>query len=243
MALAIWPVTSSAQALITTAQFDDPTTRYAHGILGDAVEWGALNFQMRHRDGTIINNGERLVGKIFQIRLPDDHVFEDVAPRLWDVTGDGHPEIVVIETDVNAGAALAVYSPNGKIAETPHIGRTNRWLAPIAAADMDGDGHIEIAYIDRPHLAKTLRVWRFIDGALEPVADLAGLTNHRIGESDIGGGLRDCGSGPEMITANANWTRVMATTLRNGQLSTRDIGRHDDRGSFEAALNCATLPN
>jgi hypothetical protein len=46
------------------------------------------------------------------------------------------------------------------LAATPHIGSANRWLAPIGAADLDGDGRVEIAYVDRPHLARTLRIWR-----------------------------------------------------------------------------------
>lgn len=225
--LAVWPAVAGAQT-ITSAEFDAPTTRYAHGILGDAVEWGVLRFVA---DGTT-----------YAITLPENHVFEDVAPRLWDVTGDGAPEIVVIETDVRAGAALAIYGPRGKIAETPHIGRTNRWLSPIGAADLDGDGMIEVAYIDRPHLAKTLMVWRFVDGGLVKVAEHAGLTNHRIGEADIGGGIRDCGQGPEMITANANWTRVMASSLRDGAVQSRDIGAHQDRASFAVAMRCAALP-
>lgn len=226
--LSLWPMVVGAQT-ISEAAFIDPTTRYAHGILGDAVEWGGLRF---------VSGGSR-----YTVTLPDSHVFEDVAPRLWDVTGDGAPEIVVVETDMRAGAALAIYNADGKLAETPHIGRTNRWLAPIGAADLDGDGHIEIAYIDRPHLAKTLRVWRFIDGGLQPVTDLPGLTNHRIGEPDIGGGIRDCGNGPEMITASADWSRVMATTLQGGRLVSRPIGAHRDRGSFAIALDCRVLPN
>ena len=121
------------------------------------------------------------------IKLPASYVFEDIAPRLWDVTGDGLPEVVVIETDVARGAALAIYGPNGKLAETPHIGRTNRWLAPIGAADLNGDGIIEIAYIDRPHLAKELRVWSFVNGDLRPLPRASGLTNHRIGEDFISG--------------------------------------------------------
>ncbi|MEL6960440.1 MAG: VCBS repeat-containing protein, partial [Pseudomonadota bacterium] len=122
--------------------------------------------------------------------LPDDHVFEDVAPRLWDVTGDGKPEVVVIETDMALGGSLAVYDQSGKIAETDHIGRTNRWLAPVGAADFDGDGRIEVAFVDRPHLAKTLRIFEFSDGVLALEAEIVGLTNHRIGEDFITGGLR-----------------------------------------------------
>ena len=71
---------------------------------------------------------------------------------------------------------------------------------------------------------------------------MPGLTNHRIGEADIGGGIRDCGQGPEIITASADWSRVMATTLSNGVLKTRDVGRHVDRSSFATALACQPLP-
>ena len=219
--------TSACAETIRSAEYIEPTDRYAHGILGDAIEWGALRLET--------DNGTRV------FTLTPDRVFEDVAPRLIDLDSDGAPEVVVVETLNTAGAQLAVYDASGKIAATPHIGRTNRWLAPIGAADLDGDGSIEIAYIDRPHLAKTLRVWRFEGGALVPVADLPGLTNHRIGERDIGGGIRDCGAGPEMITASVDWTRVMATTLSDGGLETRAIGPHRDRSSFATALACEDL--
>lgn len=220
--------TSACADTIASADYTDPTDRYAHGILGDAIEWGTL--------AMTTDNGIR------RFTLPDDRVFEDVAPRLADVDGDGAPEVIVVETLSSAGAQLAIYDATGKIAATPHIGQTNRWLAPVGVADLDGDGTIEIAYIDRPHLAKTLRVWRYVNGALAPVADLSGLTNHRIGERDIGGGIRDCGAGPEIITANADWTKVMATTLADGVLTTRAIGAHADRGSFATALACSALP-
>ena len=217
--------TSAAAETITAARYISPTGRYAHGILGDALEWGGL--QVSLADG----NARRFT-------LPRDHVFEDIAPRLVDVTGDGAPEVLVIETDVNRGAALAIYGPEGKIAETPHIGQSNRWLAPIGAADLDGDGAVEIAYVDRPHLARVLRVWRFADGDLSEVAQMPGLTNHRIGESFISGRLRDCGAGPEMVLADADWQRVVGVTLKDGQLARRDIGPFAGADSFAAALAC-----
>jgi hypothetical protein len=52
---------------------------------------------------------------------------------------------------------------------------------------LNGDGIIEIAYIDRPHLAKELRVWSFVNGDLRPLPRASGLTNHRIGEDFISG--------------------------------------------------------
>lgn len=210
---------------ITAARFTEPTERYGHAILGDAVEFGALEIDVAGQ-GTVT------------MRLPEDHVFEDVAPRLWDITGDGSPEVVVIETDMSLGGSLAVYGPQGKIAETPHIGRTNRWLAPIGAADFDGDGMIEVAYIDRPHLAKVLRVWRFTDGRLVHVADAPGFTNHRIGERDIAGGLRECGGGPELVVATADWQDVVGLRFDGARFVMRRLEEHRGRESFAAALEC-----
>lgn len=216
---------AAAQGQITSARYSEPTKRYDHAILGDAVEYGALSLLMS--DGT----RRRIV-------LPETRVFEDIAPRLVDLDGDGAPEAIVVETDLTLGARLAVYGAEGLIAATPFIGRTHRWLAPIGATDLDGDGLSEIAYIDRPHLARLLRVWRFRAGRLEPVAETGGLTNHRIGDGQISGGIRDCGTGPEIVTANADWSRLMATRLADGNLVSRDIGPLQNPGSFTTALAC-----
>ncbi|WP_299656781.1 VCBS repeat-containing protein [uncultured Tateyamaria sp.] len=211
--------------VIASARYADPTDRYAHGILGDAIEWGTLELIMQ--DGAI----RRFV-------LPRDHVFEDVAPRLADLDGDGTPEVLVVETDTQAGGAFAVYGPDGKITETPHIGARNRWLAPLGAADLDGDGKVEIAYIDRPHLAKTLRLWRYDAGTLTPVADLPGLTNHRIGEVDIAGGIRTCTGRPEMILATANWSGLVAVHWDGAHFERAAIGPDTTRPAFARAMAC-----
>lgn len=125
---------------------------------------------------------------------------------------------------------------------TPFIGTRYRWLAPLGAADLDGDGTVELAYIDRPHLARVLRIWRYENGTLTPLAEHPGLTNHRIGEDYISGGIRRgiryCGETPEIITANADWTRLIASTLSNGKIKTRDIDPHTGPASFAAALAC-----
>ena len=227
-----------AAETITAARFSLPTDRYTHGILGDAVEWGQLQIDVSGVDPDRVSTTAIKRNTTYLFRLPLDHVFEDVAPRLLDVTGDGRPEVIVVETDVNNGAALAIYTSKGKLTETPHIGQRNRWLAPIGAADFDGDGHIEIAYIDRPHLAKTLRVWRYKDGRLREIASLPGLTNHRIGESDIGGGVRDCKGQSEMVVASADWQRVMVVGFEAGKFVARDAGPHKGRRSFINVLIC-----
>jgi len=217
----------AARGEIVSARFGDPTTRYDHAVLGDAIEYGTLELWLKG------GQGRRIV-------LPETRVFEDLAPRLADLDGDGAPEVIVVETDLSRGARLSVYGAGGLIAATPFIGRAHRWLAPVGAADLDGDGFAEIAYVDRPHLARLLRVWRFRDGALTLVAEAGGLTNHRIGQDVISGGIRDCGDGPEMVTASADWSRVMATRLQGGALVSRDIGAHDGPEAFAAAMGCAS---
>ena len=210
-ALFAHPAMGAATEAIVSANYTLPTTRYDHAILGDAIEYGALDLRLDD-------------GRNLRLTLPENRVFEDIAPRLADLDGDGAPEVIVVETDLGRGARLAVYGAAGLIAATPFIGRTHRWLAPIGAADLDGDGRVEIAYIDRPHLARTLKVWRFHDGRLTLVAKLGGLTNHQIGQDHITGGIRTCGQTPEIITLNAGWTQVMATRLQAGRLQSRALG-------------------
>jgi len=214
-------VTLPAQAAeISSAEYFEPTPRYDHGILGDTIEWGAL---------AIVSEGRRYV-----IRLPETRVFEDLAPRIL----PGKMAVAAVETDLARGARLSVYGVEGLIAATPYIGRTHRWLAPVGAADLDGDGVLEIAYVDRPHLAKVLRIWRFEDGKLTHLADLPGLTNHRIGWDHIPGGVRECGGGPEIITADAGWQHVVATRWDGAKAVSRQLGRYTGPESLNRVLDC-----
>ncbi|MDO6462169.1 VCBS repeat-containing protein [Granulosicoccaceae sp. 1_MG-2023] len=219
------PTTATAAdctARITAAHYDAPTTRYPHGVLGDEIEHGQLTVTT-----TVSGDCAEKTPKLTAV-LPAELVFEDTAPRLWDIDGDALPEVVTVESSQTQGARLTVWSlQNGELARltsTPFIGQPFRWLAPVGAADLDGDGHIEIAYIDRPHLLKTLRVWRFRDGQLHPVDALPGLANHRIGERTISSSLQYCEGRPTLLTPNGNRSRVMATTLQDNKLRSRDLG-------------------
>ncbi len=227
---------SMAQAtppdVIVSADFIEPTTRYDHAILGDAVEWGALLLQVDPCSGCGNGQTYKLI-----IRLPENHVFEDLEPRI--IEGDDGPSLVmVVESSLTQGARLSLYDERGLYAATPFIGRPHRWLAPIGSADLDDDGWPEIAYIDRPHLAKTLRIWSLQDGDLLDVASKPGLTNHRIGEDFITSGIRDCGEGTEMVTVDGGWSRIMASTLKDSEITSRDIGAFTGRASMDRALDC-----
>ena len=208
--------------------------RYAHGVLGDAIEATELH---------AYSETATTPCAVQSVTLPVALVFEDTAPRLVDLDADGRPEILVVQSHRDLGAQLAVYgiASDGRglalLATTPYIGRRHRWLAIIGAADLDGDGHMEIAYIDRPHLARTLRIWRYDADTLTEVAAATGLTNHRIGEAHISSGIRDCGAGPDILTADTGWTRLIATRFDGQSLTARDLGPWSPE-SLATALSC-----
>ncbi len=103
---------------------------------------------------------------------------------------------------------------------------------------MDGDGYIEIAFVDRPHLAKTLRIWRYSDTDFGPVATLGGVSNHRIGEDYITGGVRDCGAGPEVIVVDGAWRDIVAVRLTADEITGTRIAPFEGRSSVDAQLAC-----
>jgi len=157
---------------IARAWFAEPTTRYDHGILGDKIEAGSLVIETR--------DGQRQT-----VRLKPDAVFEDLAPRLADLDGDGHDEVVVVKSYLKRGSALAVIGlRKGKyeiLAETPPLGAPHRWLDPVGIAGFSGDGKNNIALVRQPHAIGELELWGWRDGDLHKIASLPDTDNHIAG--------------------------------------------------------------
>lgn len=203
-------------------RFAEPTAAYGHGVLGDAGEWRAIELTRE----ALARAGGSPDGHALTFRLPEGAVFEDVAPRCVDLDGHGPREIVVVESDFELGSQLAVYALDvrgdrtelRKSTATAHIGRRHRWLAPVGIADFNGDGGLDIAYVEMPHVGGMLRVWGFAPGGLTELASAPGFSNHRIGEGFITGGVRDCGQGPEMILPDFGWSAVMKVRMQDGAL-------------------------
>ena len=222
------PVAAMAGGGIVEAQYGAGVDVYPHRIMGGVLEKQEL--QVVDADG---------VTHSLTLR---DNVFEDTAPRVADMDGDGLGDVVVVETDVNLGASLAIYSlgPDGlfKLAATPHIGRAFRWLSPAGIADFDGDGQNDVAYVETPHLGKVLRFWTMRRGKLVEIAAASGLTNHRIGEEVISGGVRDCAGAIEVVTASGDWRFIVATKMVDGGLEFTTVGPFSGAQSMADALRC-----
>ncbi len=196
---------------VTSAALVQPTDRYDHAVLGDALEWGGLSLTLRSGMVTFL--------------LPQTRVFEDIEARVADLDGDGRAEVIVVETDMALGATLAIYDASGKRAATQPVGLTHRWLAPAGIGDFDGDGRIEIAYVDRPHLARELVFLRYTDGKLTEIARAPGFTNHRIGQDVISGGTVVCEGRDTLVLATPDWSHRLAVRLEGDRVVTGPAGR------------------
>jgi hypothetical protein len=151
----------------------EPTDRYGHGVLGDAIEAAALVIERRD-------------GPQMTLRLGSDAVFEDLAPRL--AVLEGRACIVVVKSYLDRGAALALVDAGTAaiLAETPPIGRPNAWLNPAGIADFDRNGTTDIALVRQPHVVGRLELWSWSKGRLTKTAELPDVSNHAIGSRAIG---------------------------------------------------------
>ena len=213
-----------------SAAYFGETTEYAHGVLGDAIEYKGLYT-------TWIDENDIYVEA--RVELPKGQVFEDIQPRCGNFNNDGAPDPITVISDAQNGARLAIFVRAQMIA-TPPIGTGNRWLAPIGSADLDGNGLPDIAYVEKPHISGTLRIWELQNGKLVQTAEMPGFSNHKIGENFITSGLRDCGQGPELVIPNFNWSKLMVVRFgTNGLESTALQNYRVDRVGVANALECA----
>jgi FG-GAP-like repeat len=158
---------------IARAWLAEPTSRYRHGVLGDAIEAGSLIFERRD-------------GRRGDVRLGADAVFEDIEPRIARIGGS--ERIVVVKSYLDRGSALAIIHPDSAtiIAETPPIGHPNAWLNPAGIGDFNGDGASDIALVRQPHVVGRLELWSWLDGKLNKTDELADASNHFIGSRALG---------------------------------------------------------
>ena len=165
-----------ARGIIRAAWLTGPTRRYRHGVLGDAIEASGLAAETADK-------------RVLTIALGPDAVFEDRYPRPHDLDGDGNDELLLVKSTFDGGAALVVAGlRDGKLAllaESAPIGLARRWLNPVGAADFDGDGRIETAHVETPHIGGVLVISRRDGSRLSTLHRVAGFSNHQIGSREL----------------------------------------------------------
>lgn len=203
-----------------SAWFAGATERYGHGVLGDAIEASRL----------VVSDGRAE----HVHALAGDSVFEDLEPRILDADGDGRPEILAIKSYLRTGATIALYGLRDgaltALAEAPPIGTPNRWLNPAGAADYDGDGKVEIALVETPHIGGSLVLYRWDGGPrLRESLRAPGYSTHRIGSTVLalshshdwdGDGIVD------LLLPRRNRSVLVAVTAAGGKLREIAEARH-----------------
>ena len=161
---------------VLSAWYEEPTTRYGHGILGDAIEAGRLAV-------------ERADGEIVRYDLDKQTVFEDRYPRVKDLDGDGKMEIVTIKASLTDGAGVTIYGiENGEVVEratSGYHGRANRWLNIAGIANFTGGEGQQVAFVRTPHIGGHLYFYSYDNGNFEEVDKISGFSNHVIGSREM----------------------------------------------------------
>jgi hypothetical protein len=221
-------VVSRGNRNITAAWLIRPTTRYAHGVLGDAIEASGLSVQLA--DGTR-----------HDLILGEGSVFEDRLARIADFNGDGQDEILIVRSYLDRGAALAVVGSTADglrlIAEAPAIGRPYRWLNPVDVADFDGDGENEAAVVVTPHIGGTLKLYRMVGENLREVHSHYGFSNHALGSRELGmGTVIDINSDgvPDLLIPDETRRALRIVTFAGGQF--RELARLPHGSAIVTAL-------
>jgi hypothetical protein len=155
----------------------DPTGRYDHGVLGDALEGGGV---------ILVETGGAEPAIATHIVIPEPQVIEGTVPLWVDWDGDGQREIIVTLSDANQGAQIVLYSENGKqLAAGEPIGQGQRWRHQIAVAPFGPNGEMELATVLTPHIGGTVGFYQWDGDALNIVAELPGYTSHVINSRNL----------------------------------------------------------
>lgn len=194
---------------VVRAWYAQPTDRYRHGVLGDAIEGGSL---------VAIDDA----GRQFELVLPVTQVFEDITPRIADLDGDGRNEVITIRSGLSTGASVVIYEITGERlverAATAPLGRPNRWLSIAGIADFQGDGSRQIAIVKTPHIGGVLEILALRSDALKSLyPSQPGYSTHYIGSRILSlAGVGDVDSDGAAELALPDQSRRRLIVLRFG---------------------------
>lgn len=153
-----------------------PTERYGHGVLGDAIEAGAVTLIETEPEPTVI----------LTIPIPEPMVVEGIAPLWADINGDGIREIILTLSDDEQGAQIVAYDEDGvQVASGPAIGQGYRWRHQLAVAPFGPDGEVELVDVLTPHIGGVVEYYRLDGNEFKIVAQAPGYTSHVNGARNL----------------------------------------------------------
>jgi hypothetical protein len=189
------------------AVLSEPTTRYVHGVIGDAVE--AESISVLRPGGGGYELGAR-------IRPESGGVFEALSP-MWFRPGPGEDELLAVtESAEKVGSRISVYEPGGDlVAAGPFIGVPQKWRHLLAAGPFGLDGETEIAATKTPHADAEIEFYRLDAGSgeLRLVATGDGYPSHTIYSRNLDAALAgdlDGGGSWEVLVPDRSYAGLQA---------------------------------
>lgn len=184
-------VGTSQQGDIRKAWYGQPTDRYGHGVLGDAIEGGSL----------VAEDAE---GGILEFTLPESQVFEDITPRIHDLDFDGANEVVTIRASQTGGAAVVVFGIRDgalvEIAASAENGQRNRWLNIAGILPEPDQDRSAIYFIRTPHINGRLNALVVGQNAIEDTdLRMNDFSNHVIGSRVLDLSSFKVGNNPQLF--------------------------------------------
>lgn len=158
----------------TLAFLSNPTERYNHSVLGDAIEADSM---------TLLRPGEEENLEAGIIFPESGGVFEQVAPLWFEIPGSDRELLAVTESTPELATRVSVYSLDGSlVAAGPYIGEPYKWRHLLAAGPFGPNGEIELVDTLTPHIGGAIEFYEpdLDNGSLNIVATQTGYTSHRI---------------------------------------------------------------
>jgi hypothetical protein len=195
-----------------------PSGRYAHGVLGDAIEPTEIRAYAFKKGGRF--------ELLSAYAAAGEGAFEALGALTADLDGDEREKILVTRSDDEGGAAhLALELKSGKLvlkATGSAIGMGNRWSHLLGAFDLEPPGGPvplgrHILAIETPHLAGYLLALDMAGGRLRERARRPGFTTHAIGSRNLWmfAPLRRAGE-TEIVLQEVGGRRLSALGLQKG---------------------------
>ena len=185
------------------------TGRYAHGVLGDALEAGSI---------AIVNTDPVEVTQVIDV---SPGVIEGISAIWVDTDGDEMREILVTVSDDVEGAKLVVYEEDGSINwQSEPVGRGYRWRHQLVVTAFEAGTGTFIAENVTPHIGG-ITEFLPLSGADGPVllSELEGFSTHRLGSRNLDMALAgdlDGDGVTELMIPSENGEYLGAFQMRGG---------------------------